>query len=313
MNIELLLNHASRHKAVYFLGAGASAGLMPTMRDVPLSSRQKVKDYGSFDINSYPDTEYRNCLNLSTENLDLSNMDDCKVKHTNEPALKLAYDRSFIDVSCKIVCSGEVPQQYRFFNLVPICPAIITLNTDAIVNYVRHIRIVELHGSVLTYENKGRLFHRSYKLIKNWVTQEEDGVVEFGIRVFEPVIVRPGEAEKPELKSMWDAAYKFLRMAEAIFVIGYSFPIYDEPVRQLFISTLKGRHCPIHVIDFFNAYEVAEKLREHLKQSSVFAWQLDWRAFSKAVWQIAYASKKFIIADLQPLSKVILKKYSRVL
>ena len=34
---------------------------------------------------------------------------------------------------------------------------------------------------------------------------------------------------------------------------------------------------------------------------------IDWRAFSKAVWQIAYASKKFIIADLQPLSKVILK------
>lgn len=310
MNIELLLHHMfrSKAKAVYFLGAGASFGLMPTMRELPSVIAQRVFNFPSFDTGRYPDTSFRRVL-YPPKQVDALNWNTWKRLHTNETALLYAYDSSFIHSLSNIVPSDKVPSQIAFFNLCKPGSVVITLNTDGLLKcYVKGPRIIELHGSVLTYKMDGRLRTVSPARIPRLCRRfekEESLTVECGIRALEPLIVRPSEPERSELVPLWAEAAQVLRSAEVVFVIGYSFSPYDQPVRTLFKNALERRQCPVYVLDR-NAFEIAGELMEFLKQSEVIPWDCDWRAFSEAICRV--------ITSSSPVeSKEVIRTYDKTL
>lgn len=68
----------------------------------------------------------------------------------------------------------------------------------------------------------------------------------------EPCIFLPHEQTNEKISQLWDAAAGFVRSAEKITFIGYSFPLYDQDAIKLFQSNVH-RGMRIEVIDFSEA------------------------------------------------------------
>ncbi len=315
--IELFLVHASLPKNVYLLGAGASAGIVPIMSELPRNILKRIDAIGFYPVEQYPKTNLRNAIGISLESNDriAYSYEDLwpylLANHVNEEAIKLLLLKEFFSGFEKVE-EGKNIFQYDFFKLIPQSYAtIITLNNDALIwKYAGHLNIIEPHGSIIRYPNY-TIPVNNVPVVKKLIAEWEYPVIEYGIRSpYYPNIILPGESEKSELIPEREKAIKSLQQAETVFIIGYSFPEYDRELTGKFLDTLRENPKEIFIIDYYKAKELSEKIEYYLKRNRIYCCNLDWARLSMAVLLTSQKFQKFSLTSLINEKKDVLRAYN---
>lgn len=316
-----LIGLLAREGNVFILGAGASAGLMPTMGAFPYPLLSGAADeLGGFPagipyvggLADHLGLDFNPSAAITRGFRGYQDArDHTYLSHSYPVVHKLFYDRfmatlPLIDSSC--------PCQYAIFRLIARgSAAVITLNNDGLATeYVKHLRVYELHGAPTLVRISGRIVRVARSALIGYLSENIDVASLYGVDVLPEafnVIVRPGD---PEVDLLWKLPSVVLRNATAIICIGCSFnPVYDTQLRERLHYLLAGRKTDLHVIDR-NAETIAEDLSDMVR-THVCAWTIDWECFSRALVDSARSNGERRLLDLSRHDGDVRRRYHKLL
>jgi hypothetical protein len=309
--IKLFLLHAVKPSNVFLLGAGASPA--PVMSDFKQSVINEIKNFGFYDGSGHSDTTLRKSIGISSDNIESNRLTDdglwnlTLTRHTKEEAIKQIFCEQLYCVVEKVRTGTRIPQ-YEFFKLIPPQYAtIINFNNDSVIwNYGAHLQIIEPHGSIAHYPGFRIPIHNAL-IMKKHIEEWKDIVVDYGIRSPHfPSMVLPGEPEKVEFSYERNACLQALKMADTLFIIGYSFSEYDERIIENILNALSdNQNCTIFVFDLYRANEIRDNLGYYLR-NDIYPCPFDWYRLSLAILEIVQNRPLSFIIDKE---KEILDKY----
>ncbi|MFH0702884.1 MAG: hypothetical protein V2B14_05025 [bacterium] len=106
--------------------------------------------------------------------------------------------------------------------------------------------ILKLHGSINWYYSGYSAIDPVY-YVDNLNELDKDSIGDLVPYIIPPTLDKNSFYNNNILKLLWSKAHQYLRNAKEIYIIGFSFPMTDLPVRFLFQSALRGREKEVEI------------------------------------------------------------------
>ena len=113
---------------------------------------------------------------------------------------------------------------------------------------ILHPTVLKLHGSVNWYWHAANPYSPIYcdspdmNSPKDW----KAGLIPY---IVPPVLDKNAFYNHVALKVLWHEAHKLLKNADEIYIVGFSFPLTDLPVKFLFQSALRDSKAKVYIIN----------------------------------------------------------------
>ena len=272
--LRCLLWAMRQPRTFYFLGAGASYGLIPVTQEM---RRIIESDYHSVGVYQTTPSPCSPLFSRVIGEISPYEQDIRKVFLTHMPpaALDLLAQRALWRPS-----NGVVPSQYAVFEVVGSPATLCNFNLDGLASLHcghRH-SVIEMHGRI-----DRPLFERS-----NYRELLEAAVV-YGIRIphLSPKLLPQPEPVNMTSHPNYARAQSLFHLAPAVIILGYSFGqrsdgFDDTQSFEFFVSLMKRHPRPVFVISP-TPHDLAEMLRDRLSSYNVCGISLRWELFSGAV------------------------------
>ncbi|EKE03904.1 MAG: hypothetical protein ACD_20C00131G0001 [uncultured bacterium] len=130
--------------------------------------------------------------------------------------------------------------------------------------------ILKLHGSInwlySSISPSDSIFYRDFQKVENNLIED---LVPF---IIPPILDKNSFYNNNTLKSIWKRAHTSIKSAEEIYIVGFSFPLTDLPIKLLFQSALrKNNDVKVYVINPDNSDEFKSRYKHIFTEE-----QLQW-------------------------------------
>jgi hypothetical protein len=299
MRFDLLLKAFSSRYGFYVLGAGASAGVMPTTRQLGIGVVQPFIEFGLYPaISAMPDDVFLRVLNNIEKSIDPFHA--ILLKHIPIPAVHAITLQQLAPTE-----SDKPIYQYLTFNLCCKPSVLFNLNVDGLAKRycIGHI-VLDPHGTV-----------PSIVRTDVWGIVIE-GTLGYDLQV--PPI--PGNVHLPKRESndiTARAAYQrasiYFPLARCLVLIGYSFGKFgnsiDDSETFAFLCELLRRYPKPVIVIGLDPEEIAAAIQEAAHLRPVYSISAFWNHLSQAMVEVAYRNKCYDPTRLYTLHSQICYRY----
>lgn len=299
-NLDRVLDSFQTQHISYIIGAGASAGIMPTTSKL----KEKTVNYWK-DMDSYPveatrhHAAYERLIGNPYDNYGNDLISSLLDLMPNNSAELIAY------YHLSPILTTQTPSQYYIFNFVVRPSVFFNFNLDGLLSYFcRGHVIFEPHGRTkpnLSADNETASVIRT--------------LVEHGIRhpaLDNVVLLRPEPSDITNCQEHLRFA-NLVKFSKYLTIIGYSFSKYmgqlDDIESFLFLmERVKHYRLKVIIIDP-NPYEISELIGNSTGTTSIYPFPVYWDVFSKIVVSVLIENKISHISKLHSYKTLIIKKY----
>lgn len=273
-----MFQHMAFPNTFYILGAGASAGIVPTTPEMRPGIKEAVRRLRSWPVASYPPTEaWQRAVGKNDTSTFCGpsgpEFGEILLAHVGPVGQDLLVQKALV--------AGELRgvNQYSVLRLVPKS-LIFSFNLDGLAKKYcsdRHI-VLTPHGDLDMQYLSPDVFP---DLFEYWIDSDR------------PLPnTRTKTLLQPEPKTLtattpYRIAALLLPLAPSVIVVGYSFSKRDDAESfEFFVDLLRRSPRPVFVIDR-NPWEVAGSLNEAIRLHVATPVQADWRVLAANLWHVA--------------------------
>jgi hypothetical protein len=277
-SLQILLSALEEPSSCFVLGAGTSAPLVPIGGELSSIVRERLLAVGSFPANPVSRDEASNRIlgpvqKYSDQNCYSLAIQEALVERHLSPAAVHAAAIAVLRPEAPIYA----PPQYQVFGLSKYRLALANFNVDGLASqYCSQHVVINMHGTSMSFADRAVLNW------DRWINVLQDFPELQGINI--PGLLLPQrEPKEIAMTKEYRLAARFILNARRLVLIGYSFGSMDDRVAyQLVTSAIRLRRFP-SVIAMPDATDLAHRIAEDSKSSTVGALSVYWDKLASAI------------------------------